>query len=481
MEAVNMKISYINNKNINHQYISDYSTYKAYQELEKYYGPYELFTKVTTYFRSVNELPSYIGKGVYSNIDFIIQNISNSTSFNPNLSQSLFGGGKGRSFSKVLISTLGEMFERIIGALSYYEDKEDFIYGSYEELSKEKDLLNPENMKIFADEQYNTKDFNFLPFKKNTPIRWVRGSYWISNKNIWVPAQLVYIFFPFEVENEKKIGYSTSGGLSLHDNENLALYHGITECIERDQINLRWYNKIPPDSIPYSKVKFSEFGQNIIDESNKNNTVLRSQYHNLDLHEYPVVTSTSFDKNLTKFSFCAGGGVGSDLSSAIESSFKEYGQSELNLKSLFYNPNWYSSKSMIELFGFEEFDIDNMQLFYEIVPFYGLKKNRNKLDWYLESNKKYQIKNSNKKGNEIERLRTVLSENNIDPIIFDMTPLGFNYIKLMKSYIPDLTQAFLPNSPCLGHRRFYETAFKNGYIDKKLEYSDLNNEPLPFP
>ena len=62
-----------------------------------------------------------------------------------------------------------------------------------------------------------------------------------------------------------------------------------------------------------------------------------------------------------------------------------------------------------------------------------------------------------------------------------MTPLGFNYIKLMKSYIPDLTQAFLPNSPCLGHRRFYETAFKNGYIDKKLEYSDLNTEPLPFP
>ena len=46
---------------------------------------------------------------------------------------------------------------------------------------------------------------------------------------------------------------------------------------------------------------------------------------------FPVVTSVSCDLNLDKFSFCAGGGSGDNLAESVESSFKEYGQSELNL------------------------------------------------------------------------------------------------------------------------------------------------------
>lgn len=138
-----MKISIINSCDISHNYLETYETYKAYEELERYYGPYELFTKVTTYFRSVSELPSYIGKGVYSNIDYILQKIVHRDSFNPELTKSLFGGGKGNNFSKILISTLGEMFERILGSFAYYEDKENFLFGSYKELSKEYNLLNP--------------------------------------------------------------------------------------------------------------------------------------------------------------------------------------------------------------------------------------------------------------------------------------------------------------------------------------------------
>ncbi|MGN9067460.1 YcaO-like family protein [Ligilactobacillus agilis] len=480
-----MKISIINSCDISHNYLETYETYKAYEELERYYGPYELFTKVTTYFRSVSELPSYIGKGVYSNIDYILQKIVHRDSFNPELTKSLFGGGKGNNFSKILISTLGEMFERILGSFAYYEDKENFLFGSYKELSKEYNLLNPKELQIFAKEQLKNNAVFYQEFTIESQLRWVRGKKWISGNEIWVPAQLVYLFFPFEKSGEDKIGYSTSGGLSLHDNEFLALYHGITECIERDQINLRWYNKIPPERINYDQLEgLSLYGKNILSEAKKTNKNISSQYHNMDMHDFPVITTISYDNSLDKFSFCAGGGLGDDLIESVESSFKEYGQSELNLKLLFYNPNWYSSRSMIELFGFEpeEFDVHNIRLFYEIVPYYGLKDTRHKLDWYIKDGVEYKIRETKGRASDGEGVfKSILGTYQIDPIIFDFTPEDFKYIKLMKSFIPELTQAFLPNYPCLGHKRFYEVAYKNGYSDKILSYKELNTEPLPFP
>lgn len=480
-----MKINVVNSHDITHNYIESYATYRAYDELKRYYGPYELFTKVTTYFRSVNELPSYIGKGVYSNVDYMLQKIVNKDSFNPELTQSLFGGGKGNNFSKILISTLGEMFERIIGSFAYYEDKDSFIFGSYNALKEHYNLISPEDIKTFADEQILNNEVYYEKFTADSNVRWVKGKKWISEEELWVPAQLVYLFFPFDKKGEAKVGYSTSGGLSLHDNEFLALYHGITECIERDQINLRWYNKIPPERINYEKIEdLNLFGKNILLESKKTEKEITSQYHNMDMHEFPVVTSVSYDLNLDKFSFCAGGGSGDNLAESVESSFKEYGQSELNLKSLFYNPNWYSSRSMIDLFGFdeEEFDINNIRLFYEIVPYYGLKSARNLLSWYINDGDEYTDRKIKLRASRGEKeFKSILKNYGIDPIIFDFTPEDFKYIKLMKSFIPELTQAFLPNSPCLGHKRFYEVAYNNGYSDKILEYQDLNKEPLPFP
>ena len=58
----------------------------------------------------------------------------------PSLSKSLFGGGKGYTYSKLYISTLGEMFERIIGAFSYFWFNSSFLFGSYSELSNENSL-----------------------------------------------------------------------------------------------------------------------------------------------------------------------------------------------------------------------------------------------------------------------------------------------------------------------------------------------------
>ena len=41
-----MKIQTINHTSVRYQYRGSYATYQAYKELERYYGPYELFEKL---------------------------------------------------------------------------------------------------------------------------------------------------------------------------------------------------------------------------------------------------------------------------------------------------------------------------------------------------------------------------------------------------------------------------------------------------
>lgn len=481
-----MKVNVINRTGIRYGYMREYATHRAYQELERYYGPYELFTKVSTYFRTASELPSYIGKGVYSDIDYIIQSMTENFGQNANLAKSLFGGGKGNTFTKLYISTLGEMFERIIGAISYYSYRDQFIFGTANELASKYEICGPDEIAIFAPEQFEDDNFIFEKFTDQTALNWIPMHRLVSGAQFLVPAQLLFIYYPMETEGETHIGYATSGGLSLHDDREQALFHGITECIERDAINVRWYNRIPAEEVPLRKLEgLTKYGTGVLEHSRKTGRSLRAFRHNIDLEAYPVVTTVSFDEDLSKFSFCAGGGVGASLTEAVESSFREYGQSELNLKSLFYNPTWYSSRSMIDLFGFDKFSLEEMTLFYEIVPYYGLKANRKKLDWYFNGDEVSDAELSDSgrlmQGSDYAHLIEVLGEVDIDPLVMELTPDGFSSIALMKSYLPQLTSAFLPNRPCFGHPRFYDLAYSRGLVDAPLTYADLNPEPLPFP
>lgn len=477
-----MNVTVINRTGIRYGYHQEYATHRAYRELERYYGPYELFEKVSTYFRTSAELPSYIGKGVYNDIDYIMQSMTEKFGNNANLARSLFGGGKGDTFTKLYISTLGEMFERIIGALSYYAHKDRFVFGSARELDGDHLVCGPDEISIFAPEQFDDPDFLFSAFTADTRINWIPMHRLIGGEEVLVPAQLVFIYYPLETPGETRIGYATSGGLSLHDDRERALLHGITECIERDAINLRWYNRIPATRIDMHEIRgLSDYGRTVLDHAEKTGKQIKAYQHNIDLEEYPVITTVSFDENLRKFSFCAGGGVGSSLTQALESSFKEYGQSELNLRSLFYNPNWYSSRSMVDLFGFDDFSLEDMTLFYEIVPYYGLEKNRSKLDWYFGGADEARSATPPPDRDEYHHLLTVLEQSQIDPLVLDLTPSDFSSISLMKSFVPQLTFAFLPNRPCFGHRRFYQLAYQHGLIDAPLRYEDLNSEPLPFP
>jgi ribosomal protein S12 methylthiotransferase accessory factor len=73
----------------------------------------------------------------------------------------------------------------------------------------------------------------------------------------------------------------------------------------------------------------------------------------------------------------------------------------------------------------------------------------------------------------------VLKRHKLDPITFDCTPSGLNQLRLMKVFLPELTQAFLQSVPMLGHPRFHRGAELTGI--RAHEEQALVDDPLPYP
>ncbi|BAL80236.1 YcaO-like family protein [Caldisericum exile] len=476
----------VNHLKIWHFYNLDENGYNALEELAKFYGPLNPLVKVNTYFRTLRELPLSIAHGVYSDLDFIIQKLTCDVSNNPGLTSRMFGGGKGTGLSAVFASSVGEIVERMLGCLSYFMVKDKLVFGSFKDLQKKGfNLLSPDSTYLFADEQLNNTVNGFDKFTVDTKLSWIEGKRLLNNEKVWVPAQLVLLYY-IPQENEARIGFSTSGGLSLHINEEEALFHAITECMERDALNIGWYSRIPPFEIELDEIsdirlkKIMEYDKSLLNN-------VRFYYHNIDMFDFPIVTAVKFEKDITKFSYCSGAGVSDTIEGAIVSALNEYAQSEANLKLLFYCPEWIASRSSVEVFDFDETkELSELKLFYQIVPYYGAKANFGKLVWYFEGNKKIklsELKKYDRKANlsRLDNLKIHLKQYGIDPIVFDFTPPQFNSLKLVKVYIPELTPAFLSSKPLFGHKRFYEVPKKLGYSDKMNNYQDLNNDPIPFP
>lgn len=66
--------------------------------------------------------------------------------------------------------------------------------------------------------------------------------------------------------------------------------------------------------------------------------------HNQDQQDFYVITSMSFDSDLTQYSFNTGGGIDSDIEKAILHSLEEYVQSINNTRKIVYAPNWITSQ-----------------------------------------------------------------------------------------------------------------------------------------
>lgn len=124
--------------------------------------------------------------------------------------------GKGATTQQAKASAMMESFERY-SAEKQVSDKKRIVKGSYEDISNS---LNPESL--------------ILPHEisLNENLEWIESQDIFSEDKIMIPANSV--FHPYECDNAINLFKSNTNGLASGNVLEEAVFHGITEVIERD-------------------------------------------------------------------------------------------------------------------------------------------------------------------------------------------------------------------------------------------------------
>lgn len=128
--------------------------------------------------------------------------------------------GKGHTPELAKISAIMEGIERY----SAEPDPSKIVRGSYEELSKYFEVLNPNELILPP----------FRRYSNGEKLEWVYGFSLIKNKEILVPAEAV--FHPYKRENQ--LFRTNTNGLAAGNVIEEAVLHGLLEVIERDAWSL---------------------------------------------------------------------------------------------------------------------------------------------------------------------------------------------------------------------------------------------------
>src|SRR5947207_9053127 len=173
-------------------------------DLLRFYGPYAPLRRMTTYFGVGGSLPLYSGHVYCFDYDYIVRKILGLSGFSGQLNRALYAGGKGASLHDMFASSLSEAIERGLGMMEWFGKVGQVVYGTYRELTAQGyRCLAPDDLRIFAPEQFAEPDFPYEPFTSDTMVGWLEGKRLISGASCWVPAQLAAIFYPPLREDEK--------------------------------------------------------------------------------------------------------------------------------------------------------------------------------------------------------------------------------------------------------------------------------------
>lgn len=370
----------------------------------------------------------------------------------------------GVSFNKkrALLKVLGETIERYL--LSTNNNKK-FIYKCYEELvSGGQSALNPNDIIQVLDKRIRPQNALL------TNLHWISGKSLLSNKNILVPAQLIYVPYVYdrtEVVLQRPISTGAAAGSSIDD----ALYRGICEVVERDAFMIAYLNKLPSPQVDLSSMRNKEI-DNII------NVFKRYRLE-------PIVLDLTTDLKIPAFAAIAldRTGLGPAVSVGLKAGFnvKEaiIGAIEESLMVRFGTRDQFAYEGLNNKGKKIVSAIDDRTRFW--FPLSSIEH----LDFWLKSKilKKINIKDFDYGKNTLKTAIELLKEKKMDLVYVDIADreikrYGFTVLKVI---IPQLHPLYLDESyPYLEGKRLYDTPVRMGFFKKARTENQLNKITHPF-
>lgn len=156
-----------------------------------------------------------------------------------------FGEGGGSSLDRraAMAKAIGEAIERYCCALY---DPGEFPYCNF--VSAPFLCTPPDSYAIFSQTQLSQKKFPFLPFTKETKVRWTPAIDLHNQETWYVPAAMVYLPYLYK-DGESPITPTISTGLACHCSQEEAAVSAICEVIERDAFSITWQATISPPQL----------------------------------------------------------------------------------------------------------------------------------------------------------------------------------------------------------------------------------------
>ena len=460
---------------------------KAIKEMLSWYFPNGPISYSTIYNGGAGVSQAVAVNSKHWNTDQVMRQLVGLPSLNLELNSSVIAGGKGFEIASSFLSDLGESVERLSGSFAFFKEDLETCFGSYNSLQQAgQNAIAPEALPLFADEQYASSDFFFQPFAHDTEFNWIRGRRLISREDIWIPLQLV-LFFSISSIEETRIGYSSSSGMASHIDESLAIIAGVTELVERDALMVSWYADIPLRRVEADRALSSKRTNRALEHIRCLAGDVNFWLHDVGFSNLPCISATQLVPYYKKFAYQAGAAAALDGEEAFTQALLEYGQSELQLKCAMLAPQRKLRKGIEVIFGAApDKPLVEMRTFLETTGYYGHIENSRRLKEFFCGNEsvtlselpKAKFKDSER---QLEHLKEVLQQYNIDPITIDCTHEQMSQVKVIKVFIPELVQPHVSAYPYLGHPRIYELPMKMGLRDKPLTFKELKPGPVPFP
>ncbi|OYY69356.1 YcaO-like family protein [Sphingomonas sp. 28-63-12] len=178
-------------------------------------------------------------------------------------------GGAAVTREIALAKAVGEAVERYCGAIY---DRETLPLASAAAASFA--CVDPGQFALYSAAQYAEPGFPWVPFTRETMIRWTPATDLLSGDIVHVPAAFVWIPYSFvRGSSDAPIGQPISTGLACHGSRPRAILGGLYEVVERDCFTIAWQAGIAPpriraETIPdaaYDMVRrFEETGDRVI-------------------------------------------------------------------------------------------------------------------------------------------------------------------------------------------------------------------------
>lgn len=427
----------------------------------------------------------YVGHAELYDLDGLLRDTYGQPSMEPGVNDTLFGGGKGFTLINTMLSTVGEAVERAVGALvgcaPDYPGRR--VLCSYEALiDKGLRAVAPSELGLFSDEQYASPSFLYARLHDDTTIQWVEGRRLRSGEPVWVPSQLVDMVHIYDI-GEELIGYPVSGGLSCHTSTLAATYHGLTEVIERDAVNVSWYTDAPPFRVELDDDVRATLG-GFVDRLELDHSDSWLLMHPSGTCSAPTFSVVGIQDWLQCRQYCAGGGCDVAPIAALRKAAAEFAQTRSTLGLAVAAPRSKVGRSVVTMFDWSVGrPLADMSLFLQAIGYYGLDEHRHLLDSYLSGpiiswqemiERAPGLDPTTTIEGRLDYLLDELAAKGIDPIVLDYSHPDWTQLAVVKVYVPELTTPFLQSRPMLGHPRLRP-------LRDSVLAPDGTIHPMPYP